>query len=128
MPRRDGQEPNLRRERKSGHGTSALDDGQRDTASDDARRDGVAGETRRVVDVELLPDTLPVFFNRFGVDAQFRRDLFDGLALGNQREHRHFARTQAGSLLPCLSGCHTWDLFRVGQRHGEQQIARQNRP
>jgi len=84
MPRRDGQERNLRRERKSGHGTSALDDGQRDTAFDEARRDGVAGEIRGVVDVELRHETLPVFFNRFDVDAQFRRDLFDGLAPGNQ--------------------------------------------
>jgi hypothetical protein len=51
----------------------ALDDTQLHTAFDDSRGDGVAGETRRVVDVELFREILAVFFHRFDADAKLRR-------------------------------------------------------
>ena len=38
-------------------------------------------------------------FSIFDADAQFRRDLFVGLAFSNQLEHLHCARTQAGAFL-----------------------------
>ena len=49
---------------------------------------------------ELAHEMLPVFVHRLKAHAQFRGDLFVGLAFGNQLEHLHLARTQAvGSLL-----------------------------
>jgi hypothetical protein len=47
------------------------------------------------VDVEFLHDVMPVFFNRFGADAQVAGDLFIGLAFGNQPEHLRLPRSQA---------------------------------
>ena len=68
-----------------------LIDSQLDAVLDDARTDGVAGETGDVVDVELAHQMLTMFVHRFERDAQFLRDLFVGLAFGNQLEHLHFA-------------------------------------
>src|SRR6185369_13811961 len=65
----------------------ALDDSQLDTAFDDSRGDGVAGETRGVVDVELLHEILAVFFHRFDADAKFRRGFFINVAFSNQLKH-----------------------------------------
>ena len=56
--------------------------------------DGVAGETRGVVDVELLHEILSVFFHRFDADAKFRRGFFVNVAFGNQLKHLCLARTQ----------------------------------
>jgi len=64
-----------------------LADRQLDTALDDSGGDGVAGETGDLVDVELGHEILPVFFDGFDADAEFRRGLFVGLAFGNQLEH-----------------------------------------
>ena len=52
------------------------------------------------MDVELRHEILPMFFDRFDADAEFRGGLFVGLALGNKLEHLQLARTQAGNLLP----------------------------
>ena len=71
-----------------------LNDSQLDIAFDDSRTDGVAGEARGVVDVQLRHEMLPMFVDRFEADPQFRRDLFVGLAFGNQLEHLHLTRTQ----------------------------------
>ena len=65
----------------------ALDDSQLDTALDDSRGDGVAGETRGVVDVELLHEILAVFFHRLDADAKFRRGFFINVAFSNQLKH-----------------------------------------
>jgi hypothetical protein len=46
---------------------SSLNNGHLHTALDYARADGVAGETGRIMNVELLHEMLPVFFN--GLDA-----------------------------------------------------------
>ena len=70
--------------------------------NDHAHRDGVAGETRVIVDAELLHDTLPVFLNGFNANTQFGRDLLVGLPFGNQLENSHFARAQAETLLAAL--------------------------
>jgi len=75
-------------------GDLQLTDSQLDTVLDDSRTDGVAGETRDVVDIELAHQMLPMFVHRFESDAQFRGDLFVGLAFGNQLEHLQLAWTQ----------------------------------
>ena len=75
---------------------ATLDDGQLDAALDDAGADGVARQSGRVVDVDLAHDLLAVFFDRLAADAQFRGDLLVGFAFGNQLEHLHLARGQAG--------------------------------
>jgi len=72
-----------------------LDNGYVDTALDDSRTDGVAGEACDVVDVQFAHEMLPMLVDRFEADAQFRGDLFVGLAFGDQLEHLYFARTQA---------------------------------
>ena len=47
--------------------TRALHDGQPDAALDDARFDRIAGEARRVVDIELSHEMVPVLLD--GLDA-----------------------------------------------------------
>src|ERR1017187_6063223 len=74
----------------------ALKNGQLDNALNDARADGVASESGGTVNVELLHDMLAMSFDGLHADAQFRRDLFVGFAFGNQLEHFHLARSQAG--------------------------------
>ena len=71
-----------------------------DTALDDSRADGIAGETGDLVDIELCHEILPMFFDRFNADVEFRRSPIVGPALGNQLEHLHLARTQLGNFLP----------------------------
>ena len=97
-----GLELNSECRRRPRRSLPGLSHGQLDTAFDAARRDDVAGETCNVVDVELLHEALPVFLDCLNADAQFRCDLFVGLAFGNQLEHLRFARTQAGFLLLSL--------------------------
>src|ERR1041385_3607206 len=66
-----------------------------DVAFDNSFGDGVTGKTGDVVDVELAHEMLPMFVHRFEGYAEFRGDLFVGLAFGDQLEHFHFARTQS---------------------------------
>ena len=61
----------------------ALNDGQLDAALDDARADGVTGETGGVVNVELLHEMLAMLLDGLDADAEFRRGLLVGLALGD---------------------------------------------
>src|ERR1017187_1429409 len=75
---------------------ATLNDGQLDAALNDARADGVAGESGGVVEVELAHDLLAMFFDGLDADAQFRGRFLVGFAFGNQLEHFHLARTQAG--------------------------------
>ena len=75
-----------------------LADGHPGVALDDSLGDGVTGETGDVVDVELAHETLPVVVHRFEAHAQLSGDLFVGMALGNQLEHLHLARTQLVAL------------------------------
>ena len=60
-----------------------LDDRHLHAAFDDPRADGIAGEACRVVDVELVHETIPVLLN--GLDANAKRHcyLFIGFAFGN---------------------------------------------
>src|SRR5450432_1809985 len=76
-----------------------LDDGQLDAALNDARADGVAGKPGGVMDVELLHEMLAMLLDGLDADAEFRRCLLVGLALGDKLEHFHLARSQFGSLL-----------------------------
>ena len=73
-----------------------LNNGQLDATFDDARANGVAGESGDSVDVELLHEMLAMSFDGFHADAELRRDLFGGFTLGNQLEHFHLSRVQAG--------------------------------
>ena len=101
VPRSVATEDGNRHARVVGIAPSAmfgLDDGQLDTAFDDARRDGVTGKARRVVDVELLHEMVPMLLDGLDADAKLRRDLLVGLAFGNQLEHLHLTRTQANGL------------------------------
>lgn len=66
-----------------------------DTALDDSRADGIAGETGDPVDVEFRYETLTIFFDRLDADAEFRRSLIAGLAVGNQLEHLRIAGSRA---------------------------------
>lgn len=75
-------------------GSGGLLDGHLDTALDDARRDGIAGETRRVVDVELPHEMVPMLLDRLDADAELRCNLLVGFAFGNQLEHLHLTRSQ----------------------------------
>ena len=68
-----------------------LQDGYLNTALDDSRTDRVASQACGVVDIQLGHEMLPMFVDRFETDAQFRRDLFVGLAFGDQLEHFHLA-------------------------------------
>src|SRR5260221_4679207 len=51
------------------------------------------------MDVELAHEVLPMFVHRFEAHAQFRGDLFVGLAFGNQLERLHLARAEVIILL-----------------------------
>src|SRR5207248_5341282 len=77
-----------------GYRVSGLEDGQPDVALDDSLGDGVAGETCNVMDVEFAHEMLPMFVHRFEAYAQFRGDLFVGLAFSNQLEHLDLAPTE----------------------------------
>src|SRR6266576_618151 len=76
-----------------------LSNGYPDTALDDSLSDGVARETGDVMDVKFGHEMLSMFVNGFEAHAQFRGNLFVGLAFGNQLEHLHLARTQTVGLL-----------------------------
>src|SRR6266576_659219 len=80
-----------------------LSNGYPDTALDDSLSDGVARETGDVMDVKFGHEMLSMFVNGFEAHAQFRGNLFVGLAFGNQLEHLHLARTQTVDFLPGLS-------------------------
>src|SRR5439155_2709011 len=51
------------------------------------------------MNVQLLHQTLPVFFNRLDADAKFRGRRLISLAFGNQLQDFHLARTQARALV-----------------------------
>jgi hypothetical protein len=75
-----------------------LNDGELDAAFDYSRGDGVTGEACRVVNVELFHQMLPVFFDRLDADGEFRRDLFVGLALGDELQNFHLAGAEMRDL------------------------------
>ena len=100
-------------------GDFQLNDSQLDTALDDSRTDGVAGETRDIVDVQFRHEMLPVLVDRFEADTQFRRDLFVGLAFGNQLEHLHLAWTQPVDSLLELSPAARRLLIATGEALGD---------
>ena len=52
---------------------------------------GVADEVRGFVDVELVRRLLPVFFNRFYIDAKGRGDLPVAQTFRNESEHLRLA-------------------------------------
>ena len=58
----------------------------------------IAGEARDVVDGKLLHELVAVLLHGFDAEAERLRDLFDGLAFGNQPENIPLLRTQAGGL------------------------------
>jgi len=76
--------------RENPDSVSGLDDGRLDTVLD-SRTDGVAGGPCVVVDIQLRHEMLPMFVHRFEGHAQFRGELFVGLAFGNQLEHLRLA-------------------------------------
>jgi hypothetical protein len=47
----------------------------------------VAGEAGGIVDVELYDETLAMGFDGLHADAQFRSDLFVGMAFGNPNQN-----------------------------------------
>src|ERR1039457_24201 len=90
---------------------ATLNDGQLDAALNDARADGVAVESAGVMEVEFAHDLLAMFFDGLDADAQFRGRFLVGFSFGNQLEHLHLARTQAGALL--LHQSHSIGRFLV---------------
>ena len=68
-------------------------------ALDDAGADGVAGEAGGVVDVELRHKMLAMLLDGLDADAEFPCDFLVGLALGNQLQHFHLARSQLGKFM-----------------------------
>src|SRR5208282_5977697 len=94
-----------------GTGPLSLDDRQLDAAFDDARADGVAGESGGVVDVELLHEMLAMLLDGLDADAEFRRGFLVGLALSDQLQHFHLARSQLGGFL--LEQSHAAGRLRI---------------
>jgi hypothetical protein len=66
-----------------------------DRAFDHVALDGIAGEAGDFMDIELVHDLLPVFFDGLDADAQFGSDLFIGVAFGDELEGLGFAACEA---------------------------------
>jgi len=55
----------------------------------------MAGEAGDIMNIQFIHHLLPMLLNRFDADRQFRRDLFVGMAFGDELKDLRLAGSEA---------------------------------